>query len=136
MNSNIPLTALPIANHLYLSKQAIEKANDHYIVFEIDENFIACVTLYFYPDKPNMAEVGSLYVMPIYHNRGIGKKMVDYACIMAKERGVSTVIALSTQSFGFFTNVCGFEEASKEMLPEARLRLYDESGRNPKVLLK
>ena len=62
--------------------------------------------------------------------------MVDYACMIAKERGATTVIALSTQSFGFFTSVCGFEETSKEILPEARLKLYEESGRNPKVLVK
>jgi amino-acid N-acetyltransferase len=118
------------------TQQAIEKNIDQFFVFEIDENIIACVTLYFYPDKPHMAEVGSLYVMPFYHNRGIGKKMVDYAGMVAKERGATTLIALSTQSFGFFTNVCGFEETSKDILPEARLKLYEESGRNPKVLVK
>ena len=72
----------------------------------------------------------------LYHNRGIGKKMVEYACLMAKERGAKRVIALSTQSFGFFSAVCGFEETTKEALPEARLKLYDDSGRNAKVLVK
>jgi amino-acid N-acetyltransferase len=62
--------------------------------------------------------------------------MVEYACLQAKERGVKTIIALSTQSFGFFTNVMAFEEATKEILPEARLKLYEESGRNAKVLVK
>ena len=57
-------------------------------------------------------------------------------CAMAKERGATTVIALSTQSFGFFTNVTGFEEAAKDILPDARLKLYEESGRNSKVLTK
>ncbi|MBL9213624.1 MAG: amino-acid N-acetyltransferase [Opitutaceae bacterium] len=121
---------------IFRSQQALEKNIDQFFVFEIDENIIACVTLYFYPDKPQMAEVGSLYVMPFYHNRGIGRKMVDYACMVAKERGATTVIALSTQSFGFFSNVLGFEEATKDILPEARLKLYEESGRNAKVLLK
>jgi len=121
---------------IFRSQQALEKNIDQFFVFEIDENIIACVTLYFYPDKPQMAEVGSLYVMPFYHNRGIGRKMVDYACMVAKERGATTVIALSTQSFGFFSNVLGFEEATKEILPEARLKLYEESGRNAKVLVK
>ena len=55
---------------------------------------------------------------------------------LAKERGATTVLALSTQSVGFFTNVVGFEEATKDVLPDARLRLYEESGRNAKVLLK
>jgi amino-acid N-acetyltransferase len=97
---------------------------------------VACVTLYFYPDKPDVAEVGSLYVVPFFHNRGIGKKMVDFACMVAKERGARTVIALSTQSFGFFTNVVGFEETTKDILPDARLKLYEDSGRNAKVLVK
>ena len=121
---------------IHRTQQAIEKNIDQFFVFEVDENIIACVTLWFYPDQPQTAEVGSLYVLPFYHNRGIGKKMVDYACLVAKERGATTVIALSTQSFGFFTGVLGFEEATKEILPEARLKLYDESGRNAKVLAK
>lgn len=133
---NLTRNAVRREELVYRTQQAIEKNIDQFFVFEIDENIIACVTLYFYPDKPQMAEIGSLYVMPFYHNRGIGKKMVEYACMIAKERGVTTVIALSTQSFGFFTNVCGFEETTKEMLPEARLKSYEESGRNPKVLLK
>jgi amino-acid N-acetyltransferase len=133
---NLTRAAVRREELIFRSQQAIEKNIDQFFVFEIDENIIACVTLYFYPDKPQMAEVGSLYVMPFYHNRGIGKKMVEYAMRAAKERGATTVIALSTQSFGFFTNVCGFEETTKEILPEARLRLYEESGRNAKVLLR
>jgi amino-acid N-acetyltransferase len=133
---NLTRAAVRREELIFRSQQAIEKNIDQFFVFEIDENIIACVTLYFYPDKPNVAEVGSLYVMPFYHNRGIGKKMVDYACMVAKERGATTIIALSTQSFGFFTNVVGFEESTKEILPEARLKLYEESGRNAKVLLK
>jgi amino-acid N-acetyltransferase len=121
---------------VHRTQQAIEKNIDQFFVYEIDENIIACVTLYFYPDMPELAEVGSLYVLPFYHHRGIGKKMVEYACLMAKERGTKRVIALSTQSFGFFTAVCGFEETTKEALPEARLKLYDDSGRNAKVLAK
>lgn len=133
---NLTRSAVRREELLHRTQQSIEKNIDQFFVFEIDENIIACVTLYFYPDRPHLAEVGSLYVMPFYHNRGIGKKMVDYACLMAKERGATTVIALSTQSFGFFTNVVGFEEATKEILPEARLKLYEESGRNAKVLVK
>lgn len=121
---------------LHRTQQAIEKNIDQFFVFEIDENIIACVTLILYPGKPPFAEIGSLYVLPFYHNRGIGKKMVEYACLMAKERGATRIVALSTQSFGFFTNVLGFEEADKSILPDSRLKLYEESGRNAKVLTK
>jgi len=133
---NLTRAAVRREELVHRTQQAIEKNIDQFYVFEIDENIIACVTLYFYPDKPQLAEVGSLYVMPFYHNRGIGKKMVEYACLMAKERGAKTVIALSTQSFGFFQNVLGFTEADKTILPEARLKSYEESGRNAKVLFK
>ncbi|MES2693582.1 MAG: amino-acid N-acetyltransferase [Verrucomicrobiota bacterium] len=133
---NLTRAAVRREELIYRTQQAIEKNIDQFFVYEIDENIIACVTLYFYPDKPQMAEVGSLYVVPFYHNRGIGKKLVEYACMVAKDRNATMIIALSTQSFGFFTNVCGFEEATKEILPDARLKLYEESGRNAKVLFK
>ena len=133
---NLTRSAVRREELLYRSQQAIEKNIDQFFVFEIDEAIIACVTLYFYPDKPELAELGSLYVMPFYQKRGVGKKMVEFACLQAKERGARSMVALSTQSFGFFTNVCGFEESDPSILPEARLRLFTESGRNPRVLLK
>ncbi len=133
---NLTRNAVRREELLHRTQQAIEKNIDQFFVFEIDENIIACVTLYFYPEQPKLAEIGSLYVMPFYHNRGIGKKMVEYACLQAKERNATSVIALSTQSFGFFSNVCGFSEAEKDILPEARLKLYEESGRNAKILTK
>jgi amino-acid N-acetyltransferase len=133
---NLTRQAVKREELVYRTQQAIEKNIEHFFVFEIDENIIACVSLQFYTDKPKFAEIGSLYVMPFYHHRGIGKKMVDYGCMMAKERGATTVIALSTQAFSFFTSVCGFEEAEKEVLPESRLKAYEESGRNSKVLTR
>jgi len=133
---NLTRAAVKREELIHRTQQAIEKNIDQFFLFEIDENIIACVTLWFYPDKPQMAEVGSLYVMPFYHHRGIGKKMIEYACLQAKERGATSIIALSTQSFGFFQTVCGFDDATKEILPDARLKLYDESGRNAKVLVK
>ena len=133
---NLTRQAVKREELLYRTQQAIEKNIEQFYVYEIDENIIACVSLQLYSDQANFAEVGSLYVMPFYHQRGVGKKMVDYGCMMAKERGATTVIALSTQAFSFFTSVCGFEEAAKEVLPESRLKAYDDSGRNSKILTK
>jgi amino-acid N-acetyltransferase len=133
---NLTRQAVKREELLYRTQQAIEKNIEQFYVFEIDENIIACVSLQLYPDKSRYAEVGSLYVMPFYHHRGIGKKMVDYACLMAKERGTTHVIALSTQAYTFFTSVCHFEEAEKEILPDSRLKAYDDSGRNSKVMVK
>ncbi len=133
---NLTRQAVKREELLYRTQAAIEKNIEQFYVFEIDENIIACVSLHLYPDKAKFAEVGSLYVMPFYHHRGIGKKMVDYACMMAKEQGATTVIALSTQAISFFTSVVGFEEADKDVLPESRLKAYEDSGRNSRVLVK
>jgi len=118
------------------TQQTIEKNIEQFYVFEIDENIIACVTLNYFPDHPELAEVGSLYVLPFYQNRGIGKKMVDYACLRAKEHGATDVVALSTQSYSFFTSRLGFAEADKSILPDARLKSYEDSGRHAKVMVR
>ena len=133
---NLTRQAVKREELLYRTQAAIEKNIEQFYVFEIDENIIACVSLHLYPDKAKFAEVGSLYVMPFYHHRGIGKKMVDYACMMAKEQGATTVVALSTQAISFFTSVVSFEEADKDVLPESRLKAYEESGRNSRVLIR
>ena len=118
------------------SQVSIEKNIDDFFVFEIDENITACISLRIFPDKPALAEVGSLYVMPFYHNRGIGQKMVEFACLQAAERGAKAVLALSTQAYSFFTSVCGFDDADKDALPPSRLKSYEESGRNSKIMIK
>ena len=133
---NLTRQAVKREELLYRTQAAIEKNIEQFYVFEIDENIIACVSLHHYTDQGKLAEIGSLYVMPFYHHRGIGKKMVDFACLQAQEKGAQTVLALSTQAFSFFTSICGFAEAEKEALPESRLKAYEESGRNSKVLTK
>ena len=133
---NLTRQAVKREELLYRTQAAIEKNIEQFYVFEIDENIIACVSLHHYADQGKLAEIGSLYVMPFYHHRGIGKKMVDFACLQAQEKGAQTVLALSTQAFSFFTSICGFAEAEKDALPESRLKAYEESGRNSKVLIK
>ncbi len=133
---NLTRSAVKREELLYRTQQTIEKAVDAFHVFEIDENIIACVSLTVYAENPKAAELGSLYVMPFYHDRGIGRKMVEYACLVAKQRGCDSVIALSTQAYSFFTSVCGFEEADKDVLPKSRLQSYEDSGRNSKILIK
>jgi len=133
---NLTRQAVKREELLYRTQAAIEKNIEQFYVFEIDENIIACVSLHHYTDQGKLAEIGSLYVMPFYHHRGIGKKMVDFACLQAQEKGAQTVLALSTQAFSFFTSICGFAEAEKDALPESRLKAYEESGRNSKVLTK
>jgi amino-acid N-acetyltransferase len=133
---NLTRAAVKREELIHRTQGMIEKHIEQFYVFEIDENIIACVTLAFYADKPQLAEIGSLYVLPFYQNRGIGRKLIEYACLRAKDKGATQVIALSTQSYSFFTSVMNFEETTPSALPEARLKTYADSGRNPKVLIK
>jgi len=133
---NLTRNAVRREELIHRTLQAVEKNIDNFFVYEIDENLIACVSLTFYPDRPDVAEVGSVYVQPFYHKRGIGKKMVDFACLEAKRRGARQVFALSTQAFTFFTQVAGFTESTKDALPDSRRQLYEQSGRNPRVMVR
>ncbi len=121
---------------IYRDLAAIETHIDDFYVFAIDENIIACITLYFDPDTPEIAELGSLCVMPFHHKRGIGRKMVEFAALQAKERGARQLVALSTQSSSFFTSVCGFTLSDDRVLPADRREAAQSNGRNAKVLVK
>ena len=54
----------------------------------------------------------------------------------ARELGLAELITLSTQSFNYFINKCGFLEGTPEDLPPARREKYDQSRRKSKVLVK
>ena len=133
---NLTRNAVKREELVHRTLQSVEKNIENFFVFEIDENLIACIALAHYSDRPEVAEIGSLYVLPFYHRRGIGKKMVEYACLEAKKRGIRQVIALSTQSYAFFTSVGGFSEVGKDVLPDARRGAYEQSGRNSRILTK
>ena len=113
--------------------ESIEGAIGDYLVYEIDGSLVACVNLQSYDDG-QVIEVGSVYVQPFYQNRGVGRKMVEFACAEAAERGCRRVIALTTQASKFFSKVCGFSEGSVDDLPAARREDTLQNGRNSKVL--
>ncbi len=121
---------------VYRDLDAIEKHIESFFVFEIDENIVACISLHVYPDQPDTAEIGPLCVMPFHHKRGIGRKMVGFATLQAKDRGASKLVALSTQSSTFFSRSCGFALADESALPESRRSVAQTNGRNAKVLVK
>ncbi|TVR50343.1 MAG: amino-acid N-acetyltransferase [Puniceicoccaceae bacterium] len=115
---------------------AVEKAIDRFYVHEIDENLIACIQLNTFEEDPATVEIGSLYVLPYYQGRGLGQKMVEFAVHEARRRGARHILALSTQSFSFFTSICGFEEGTPDLLPPSRRRIYDQSQRHSRILVK
>lgn len=117
------------------SKESIEASIENFLVYEIDGSIVACVNLQTYDDGA-VVEVGSVYVQPFYQNRGVGRKMVKYACAEAERRKAKRVIALTTQSSNFFTKVCEFSEGDINDLPKERQEDYTANGRNSKILYR
>ena len=117
------------------SQAEIESAIEDFLVYEIDGSIVACVHLQGY-DEGAVIEIGSVYVQPFYQNKGVGRHMVEYAEVDAKQRGAQRVIAMTTQATHFFTKLCGFQEGNSDDLPEARKAEYVANGRNSKVLYK
>jgi amino-acid N-acetyltransferase len=117
------------------SQAEIEAAIENFLVYEIDGSIVACVHLQSY-DAGMVIEIGSVYVQPFYQNKGVGRQMVKYAEVDAKQRGAQRVIAMTTQATNFFTKLCGFQEGSSEELPSTRKDHYLANGRNSKILFK
>jgi len=115
------------------SQESIEAAITDYLVYEIDGSIVGCVNLKSY-DEGEIIEVGSVYVQPFYQNKGVGRKMVEFACAEASERGSKRVIAMTTQASKFFSKVCAFNEGNVDDLPATRKEDYVKNGRNSKVL--
>ena len=117
------------------SRQQIEKQIEDYSIFEIDRNPVACVALHTYPELLT-GELACLFVRTSHENQGLGRKMVQYVESRAREMGLETLLALSTQSFNYFISKGGFVEGTPDDLPPARREKYDQSGRHSKILIK
>jgi amino-acid N-acetyltransferase len=117
------------------TRAMIERNLGDYFIFEIDKNPIACVALHVYPEQ-NTGELASLFVSPSHENEGLGRKLIQYVEDRARERGLSRLLALSTQAFTYFQSKGGFVEGAPDDLPPDRREKYEQSGRNSKVLIK
>jgi amino-acid N-acetyltransferase len=117
------------------SRAAIERQLDEYFLFEVDRNPVACVALHPYPDQKK-GELACLCVRPSHENQGLGRRMVQFVEDRAREAGMETLFALSTQAFNFFQTKAGFAEGTPDDLPPARRDRYEQSGRRSRVLTK
>jgi amino-acid N-acetyltransferase len=108
---------------------------DDYWILEIDRHIVGCVAMYPYPEQ-KMAELACLYVSRSNENQGLGRKLMSFVENLARHRGFSQLIALSTQAFVYLQQKGGFVEAGPEILPPARRAKYEASGRNSRILVK
>ncbi|MBK5256281.1 MAG: amino-acid N-acetyltransferase [Vicinamibacteria bacterium] len=117
------------------TRAAIEKQLDDYYIFEVDKNPVACVALHQYPET-QQGELACLCVRVGHDNQGVGRRMVQFVEDRARESGLKSLLALSTQAFNFFQSKGGFSEGKPDDLPQSRRKRYEESGRRSKVLVK
>lgn len=117
------------------SQTMIEKMIDDFWVYEIDNSIVGCVYLKKYDDH-QLVEIGSVYVQPFYQNKGVGRRLIEYAETDATKRGAKRLLALTTQAAPFFTRLCDFKEGTVDHLPAGRRVDYETNGRNSKILYK
>ncbi len=117
------------------SRAQIERHLEDYWLFEVDRNPVACIALHVYPEEA-AGELACLCVRPSHENQGIGRKLVQFIEERARETGLRTLLALSTQAFNFFRSKAGFAEGTPDDLPPGRRERYEQSGRKSKVLVK
>jgi amino-acid N-acetyltransferase len=108
---------------------------DDYWVLEIDRHIVGCVAMYPYPEQ-EVAELACLYVSRSNENQGLGRKLMSFVENLARERGFSKLIALSTRAFVYLQQKGGFVEVGAEILPPARRAKYESNSRNSRILLK
>lgn len=129
---NITRNAMQADALLERSQQYVESEIANFLVYEIDGSIIGCIHLRTYPDA-EVIEIGSVYVLPFYQKKGVGRRMIEYVCQQAKSKETRRVFALTTQATKFFTSVCEFKEGSYDDLPEERTAEAKTNGRNSKV---
>ena len=92
------------------SRAAIEKQLDDYYLYEVDRNPVACVALHAFPEEKQGRAGLPAASGPRTRTRGWDVRMVQYVEERAREAGLRTLIALSTQAFNFFKTKAGFAE--------------------------
>ncbi len=118
------------------SIESIEHDIKNFYVYEIDGNLVGCVLITRFEDEASTAEINALFVHPLHQRQGIGSKLTNFACLKLKELGVERVLALSTQSVGFFETITGFKESGSDSLPKSRQASYVSQNRKSKIFSK
>lgn len=131
------ITKQGVKNEMLVQRtlQYIEQHIENYFVYEIDDSVIGCAYLREYPGAKVM-EIGSVYVQPFYQGKDVGRKLVEYGALTAAKRGAAKLLALTTQSYGFFKGVCEFSDGTESDLPPVRRVELKAGGRNSKILFK
>ncbi len=105
------------------SRDKLETEIDHFTVLVRDNTIIACGALY--PlEGGEVAEVAALAVHPEYQRQGFGDAVLERLLRLAGQRGIGSVVVLTTQTAHWFRER-DFEPVSLDELPDSKLKLYN-----------
>jgi amino-acid N-acetyltransferase len=110
----------------------LEETLQDFVVFDVDDSVHACAALHEYPER--LGEIAGIAVDQHFLHLGVGPKLVDFLCERARQKGLSAVFALTTQTADWFQKL-GFSEADPSVLPEKKRIAYNLQ-RKSRVFLK
>ncbi len=100
----------------------LEDLLQDFIVFDVDDSVHACAALHEFPER--VGEIAGIAVDEHFLHLGVGPKLVDFLCERARQRGLSAVFALTTQTADWFQKL-GFSEGDPAALPEKKRLAYN-----------
>lgn len=115
------------------SREKLETEINHFAVLERDGMIVGCAAMYPFPQN-GTAELACLAIHEDYRNTGRGDILLRFIEDTARQAGVVTLFALTTQTAHWFRER-GFVSGEHKDLPGAKRALYNYR-RNSKVLLK
>jgi len=109
----------------------VERNLGDYHVVSRDGTIVACMALHPYGDS---AEIACVAVHPEYRRAKLADKLLLSMDTIAKETGIKTLFALTTQTAHWFVER-GFQEQPLSALPKVRAQTHD-NRRGSKLLMK
>lgn len=109
--------------------RSLEDQYQDYVVYDMDGRVHGCAAMHQYSD--NQGEIAGIAVDRGFAGLGIGKRLVLYLVEKAKERGLSRVFALTTQTADWFEKL-GFRQGDLNEIARKK-RTYYNSSRNSKI---
>lgn len=113
----------------------IQSRIDDYRVMAIDDHVVGCVALHAYANE-DCAEIACLYVKQPHEGRGYGVELVKHAELLAQERKIPRVFALTNRAADFFGKKLAYRAASATDLPTIRRAQFEASGRDSLVFTR
>lgn len=108
------------------TKESLDSDGFVFLVAESNGKILGYVSIHLYPEVPDIAYIGELFVRKEQRKKGVGKKLVEKAILNCKSQGIEEV-RLNTyknnkNAIEFFENVGFFEHKPKTILMSLDLK--------------